>query len=299
MRLVILICFSTLWVSDALSAQKKPVFRKPADRWAYVPSGTLTKAGGDSTAVKAFYMQKTEVSNLDYKEFVAAVAQSGNAQKLKTVLPDTLVWHMPNAYNEPYVEYYFRHPAYAHYPVVGVSHEAAELYCDWLTDVYNARLKELFPKLKVKAVEVRLPDENEWIWAAKGGHADAVYPWGAPYLRNAKGDMMCNIACVGDESISRDLKERKFVYRRPEERNMSADNADITAPVKSYWPNDYELYNMAGNVAEMLAQPGTTKGGSWYTGGYDARIDAADPNQGGTQPTAFIGFRPVFTVVPL
>lgn len=293
--------FCLLWLGMPLWAQKKP-FKKPADHWAYIPSGTLKKMDGDTLAVKGFWMFKTEVSNVQYREFVAAVKQSGDVQKLKTILPDTLVWRTRHSYNEPYVEYYFQHPAYANYPVVGVSHEAARLYCAWLTQTYNARLGELFPKLKVKAVNVRLPSEAEWIWAAKGGEADAVYPWGGPYLRNGKGDMMCNIAMIGSENVSRSINGNQFVLVRSGHTSMSGvddDNADITAPVASYWPNGYGLYNMAGNVAEMVAQSGTAKGGSWYTGGYDAQIEAPDPNQGNMEPTAFIGFRPIFTVQPL
>lgn len=299
MRLMF-VCFCSLGLAMGLWAQKKPAFKKTADYWGYVPSGVLKKAGGDSLSVNAFWMHKTEVSNQEYREFVEAVRKSGDAQKLQAVLPDTLVWRMPLSYNEPYVEYYFQHPAYADYPVVGVSYEAANLYCAWLTMVYNAQLGELFPKLKAKAVEVRLPTEMEWVWAAKGGQQHAVYPWGGPYLRNGNGDMLCNIVRMGEESVSRDIKNQTFVVRRFTGGNwMDVDNADITAPVKSYWPNGYDMYNMAGNVAEMVTEAGTAKGGSWYTGGYDAQIEAADPNQGNTAPTSFIGFRPMFTVVPL
>lgn len=289
--------FYVLLLGMPLWAQKKP-FKKQADHWAYIPSGTLKKLEGDTLALNGFWMFKTEVSNRQYKEFVSSVKQSGNTQALKTVLPDTLVWRTGGVYNEPYVEYYFRHPAYADYPVLGVSHEAARLYCAWLTDQYNVRLAELFPKLKVKSLEVRLPTETEWMWAARGGHDLAPYPWGGPFLRNAQGDFMCNIAKLGDESISRNLETKQFVLRTGT-YYYDVSNADITAPVVSYWPNDYGLYNMAGNVAEMVAQSGTAKGGSWYTGGYDAQIGVPDPNQGNTQPTAYIGFRPIFTVVPL
>jgi len=283
---------------DAASAYPKKV----ADTWAYIPSGKIKMMGQkDSTEVKGFWMQKYEVRNRDYLDFVAWVAKNGDAQKLKTALPDTMVWRGPYAYNEPYMLYYFRHPAYYDYPTVGVGYEAAKFYCAWLTEVYNARLAELFPKLDAKAVEVRLPTETEWMWAAKGGHPSAVYPWAGPFLRNPNGDLLCNFQRLGEGAFTRDMKTGKMVLvpLTPTSGYPSKyDYTDVTAPVESYWPNDYGLYNMAGNVAEMVSVAGVSKGGSWYTGGYDARIEAPDPNEGNTVPTAFIGFRPIFTVVP-
>ena len=55
-------------------------------------------------------------------------------------MPDTLVWREKLAYNEPLVEYYFRHPAYRNYPVVGVTWVQANEYCAWRTDRVNEQL---------------------------------------------------------------------------------------------------------------------------------------------------------------
>lgn len=299
MMIRLLFSISILLFTGVNSFAQKALYKHPADHWAPIPSGTCKLGNGDTVGVKAFWMSKTEISNFEYREFVAWVAKSGDTAKLRHILPDTLVWRAKLSYNEPYVEYYFRHPAYADYPVVGVSHEAAKLYCVWLTEIFNARLQELFPKLKARAVEVRLPTETEWVWAARGGHKEMPYPWGGPYLRNAQGDFMCNISRLGDESISFDPKGEPFVIRRSSIDQMTGKSyPDVTAPVKSYWPNDYGLYNMSGNVAEMLAQAGVAKGGSWFTGGYDAQIDAPDPHLGNTAPTSYIGFRPMFVVLP-
>ncbi|MDO8951105.1 MAG: SUMF1/EgtB/PvdO family nonheme iron enzyme [Draconibacterium sp.] len=92
--------------------------------------------------VPSFYMDETEVSNQDYREYVHWLNRvyPGNKPKINSSLPDTTVWRSQLAYNEPYVENYFRHPAYSDYPVVGVSWEQANAYCAWRTDRVNENI---------------------------------------------------------------------------------------------------------------------------------------------------------------
>ncbi len=92
--------------------------------------------------VASFYMDETEVSNQDYREFTHWVQRvyPGDGARLKAILPDSSVWRSDLAYNEPYVTNYFRHPAYAEYPVVGVNWEQANMYCAWRTDRVNEQI---------------------------------------------------------------------------------------------------------------------------------------------------------------
>jgi formylglycine-generating enzyme len=92
--------------------------------------------------VPSFYMDETEVSNLDYREYTYWINRvyPGNKAKINSVLPDTTVWRNQLAYNEPYVQNYFRHPAYSEYPVVGVTWEQASAYCAWRTDRVNEQI---------------------------------------------------------------------------------------------------------------------------------------------------------------
>ncbi len=92
--------------------------------------------------VASFYMDETEVSNQAYREYVHWLGRvyAGNKVKINEALPDTEKWRQQLAYNEPYVENYFRHPAYSDYPVVGVSWEQANAYCSWRTDRVNEQI---------------------------------------------------------------------------------------------------------------------------------------------------------------
>ncbi len=93
-----------------------------------------------SVTVSSFYMDKYEVSNLNWREYLhwMNVVFGPTAPELvKQVLPDTTVWREEMAYNEPYLDNYLRHPAFSFYPVVGVSWKQAMDYARWRTDRVN------------------------------------------------------------------------------------------------------------------------------------------------------------------
>jgi len=89
--------------------------------------------------VSSFYIDETEVRNVDYREYLYWIKRvyTSYPQVYRKALPDTLVWRSPLAYNEPYIEYYLRHPSYNDYPVVGVNWLQATDYCAWRTDRVN------------------------------------------------------------------------------------------------------------------------------------------------------------------
>lgn len=217
-----------------------------------------------------FYASKYEVSNKLYMAFLTSLKKSNKPNLLCIAQPDTLKWKDKSNYNEPYVHYYHAHPAYQDYPVVNINHEAAKLFCEWLTEQYNAD-----PKRKFKKVLFRLPSEKEWIMAAQAGDSSAIYPWEGKELRNKKGQVMYN--------FKRQLKDTLWIDGK------YVENADVTAPVQSYWKNNFGFYNMGGNVAEMMDEKGIAKGGSWRDDSEYLKIDTKYKYEGNAQ--TFIGFR--------
>jgi gliding motility-associated lipoprotein GldK len=143
------------------------------------------------------------------------------------IYPDTLVWvrDFAYSYNEPFTRNYFSHPAYDDYPVVGVNWNMASAFNHWRTQLWNSYSGNV-----VHTEDFRLPTEAEWEWAARGGHQRTSYPWGSYYMRNAKGCPLANF--------------------KPGRGNYGEDGGIITVKATAYFPNDYGLYNMAGNVAE-------------------------------------------------
>jgi len=250
--------------------------------------------------VASFYMDETEVKNIDYREYLYWLRRVyvSYPNVYRNALPDTLVWRSPLGYNDPYVTNYFRHPAYNEHPVVGVSWLQANDYCLWRSDRVNEMLlyKEGYINLDLQQVDAenfntdayllgmyeasvrntrpsmrpgqeegrrvsfedgillpkyRLPSEAEWEYAAQGLVGNTyderiverrIYPWNGHNVRNSsaknRGEMMANFQRGrGDYmGVAGNLNDREH----------------IPGNVKSYWPNDYGLYCMAGNVNEWV-----------------------------------------------
>ena len=148
------------------------------------------------------------------------------------VYPDTLCWvrDFAYSYNEPMAKKYFGHPAFGNYPVVGINWKQATAFCEWRTNYMNGYLES---KKRTAESNFRLPTEAQWEYASRGGKSQSPYPWGGPYLRNKKGCLLANF--------------------KPGRGNYPEDGGFYTVRADAYWPNDFGLYNMAGNVAEWTS----------------------------------------------
>jgi len=221
------------------------------------------------------------------------------------VYPDTLAWirDFTYSFNEPFASLYFWHPSYDDYPVVGVTWKQASAFSIWRTDFLNAHLRA---RGDVDVHNYRLPLESEWEYAARGGLDLSMYPWGGPYTRNYQGCFLANF--------------------KPLRGNYIDDGEVYTAQAASFEPNEFGLYDMAGNVSEWTscayhpsayvfthdlnpdyqfnAKPDdppilkrkTIRGGSWKDIGYFLQVSTRDFEY---QDSAkcFVGFRNVRTYI--
>ncbi|QDO92770.1 gliding motility lipoprotein GldK [Formosa sediminum] len=210
------------------------------------------------------------------------------------VYPDTTAWirDFSYSYNEPMHNDYFWHDAYGEYPVVGVSWKQANAFCQWRTLYKNAYQKD---KKRQYVNSFRLPSEAEWEYAARGGLQAATFPWGGPYAKDDRGCFLANF--------------------KPLRGDYAADQALYTVEAKSYEPNDYNLYNMAGNVAEWVYssydpasyeysssinpivndnsnQRKVVRGGSWKDVAYFLQVSSRDYEYADSA-RSYIGFRTV------
>lgn len=258
------------------------------EQFGFVPSG-LVKLDADTVSVQSFLVSKTEVTNLDYRLFLKDLIATGKHEKYAVAKIDSFNWSKGKVLNEKYAHYYHNHPAYEDYPVVNISREGAQLYCEWLTEKYNALLPS------DQRITFRLPLKTEWIRAACGDNLNASYTWGKPYVRNSQGQFLANFVRIGETSIARNEKGEFVVEPVYPDINDQEDLADIIAPAKSYWQNGFGIYNMNGNVAELLQDQNEVIGGSWYDAPYDIRNQSTKAYTGSSTT---VGFRVVATVNP-
>jgi len=148
--------------------------------------------------------------------------------KIVNVYPDTIMWlrDFQYSYNDPKMKMYFSHPGFANYPVVGVTWEQCQAFCQWRTQYFNSANAN-------KGQDYRLPTEAEWEYAARGGRRMALYPWGGNYVRNNKGCFLANF--------------------KPMRGSYTDDTGATTMKVASFSPNDFGLFDMAGNVSEWTS----------------------------------------------
>ncbi|WP_031426004.1 gliding motility lipoprotein GldK [Flavimarina sp. Hel_I_48] len=245
-----------------------------------------------------------DVDKLDFKftyldvEEAARQKNGSRSDYIRTetvnIYPDTTVWikDFAYSYNEPMHNDYFWHTAYDNYPVVGVTWEQARAFCNWRTLYKNSYKKS---RNQQQVNRFRLPSEAEWEYAARGGLQGATYPWGGPYAKNDRGCFMANF--------------------KPLRGDYAADQALYTVEADSYNPNDYDLYNMAGNVAEWVEssydpnsyeymstmnpdvpdpdnQRKVVRGGSWKDVAYFLQVSTRDYEYADSA-RSYIGFRTV------
>jgi formylglycine-generating enzyme required for sulfatase activity len=227
------------------------------------------------------YACKFEVSNHEYLIFLNEIRKTKGEAAYQQNLPDTMIWRSPLGYMEKFVQYYLRHPAFGDYPVVGVNYEQAENYCNWLTNSTNESINDK----QIKKTHFRLPTEEEWELAALGGlPKGTIFPWGTESIRSEKGKYKGVILANCNGGSGDFLGSSGYLN----------DGLNVTCQVSDYWPNNFGIYHMAGNVAEMVALPYPDaeklicKGGSWNKGSHKMVISSRDTFE---VAASWVGFR--------
>lgn len=237
-----------------------------------------------------FYMQNTEVSNLEYRTFLFDLLINGEKETFLKAKPKQELWKkVPAAANGSWLtEVYFSDERFNAYPVVNITPEGAELYCIWLSNLTNNKIL------------ARLPYEIEWIRAAKGENSQAVYPWTGELFSDKNNCYLANF-CIQNQQADKGTSNSKECKIK----NMngysvaeySGGESIVLSKVLSFEHNDYGMSCMSGNVAEMVYLNNTkkvvTKGGSWNSKPEDCKLFKQEELNNIDKANAMTGFRPV------
>ena len=245
-----------------------------------------------------YFIKATEVSNKEYRTFLFDLLIKGRKEEFLQAKPEQSLW--TNAAGQTafkdMAKTYFSDKKYDDFPVVNITQVGAELYCKWLMEELNVQRAS---DSKIAKLEIRLPNQTEWLYAAKAGRPGAKYSWPHDSVQNLANCFMANCC----------LQKLKEEIRYPICNNhhktdtscyttagmMLRDSSVATVLVWSYNPNAYGLYTMCGNVSELVysddAKSTKALGGNWASDFKHLMLDSESEFTINPGASPMIGFR--------
>ena len=269
----------------------------------YIPSGTF-EYKNTPTSVQAFYMHGSEVTNQEYKTFLFDLLIQDRKEEFLKAKPDQTQWIKDSRLDAQSLETrkimqdgYFSDKSFGDFSVNNVSREGAQMFCAWLTtEINNYNSEKGIPLIN----DLRLPEKEEWIYAASEGGKHKTYSWGTDSLTTTHKKKKYFVANFSVNSYDGDLNSISLQENRGDTSGVSTYYYMYYLYTAATWMEQkrgFGLMQMCGNMAEMVYENGVpgTVGGGWLSPASELKMSAEDPNSGKTDPDLNIGFRFVVT----
>ncbi|WP_187264102.1 SUMF1/EgtB/PvdO family nonheme iron enzyme [Pontibacter beigongshangensis] len=270
---------------------------------------------------KNLFIDRAEITNMHWNGYLHALKRDSSLEAYLRALPDTSLWDSVDRTGNM-KKTYLRYIRFRFYPVVGISYEQALAFNKWRSTVStenynqykNRSLTQKNPKERYKvSFRWRLPTIEEWERAAAGGLDPASHPYGIkqraifttinpnhqiidsmghdrPELRKQLKYHLRYNPVPDFNCISTFGNGFRFGYFQPHHTPIFFDNH---RPISVNKPNNFRIYDLIGNVAEMTAEKGIAKGGSWAHLMQYAQIKNVQKYE---EPRIWLGFRSVCEV---
>lgn len=200
---------------------------------------------GTVEIVDNFFYDEGEIRNSDWREYIFDLRDmhGEDSNIYLHALPDTQIWQVNESNKAVLKNTYFWHPSYNNHPVVGISHQQAKAYCAWRTKAVEKMMLGLNMEI-TKKFEYRLPTRTEWELVA-----------GAGYSKSKLKQVQKHKNKYGENA--------RFHNMRYKEESEDNNDESSPCPTINYLPNKFCIYNIYGNIAEMVSDPGIAMGGSY------------------------------------
>lgn len=264
-----------------------------------IPSYKTVHAG-ESVILDGFAIRNVGITNLEYKAFLAdLLARNRNEEYLICeVHSENWAKHgCPKLANE-----YFQQKTYNDFPVVNISYEAARLFCKWLEEETGDYIRQ--NNLKLKALNIRLPYDEEWVFSAREGYAKIAFEKGYNTIYDESAGLVNRSFTNRVELVKKHAERVDTLYSYYATNRYGWPEKDMTdffatglkyydcEPVDTIFSERMKVLGKFGHVSEMVPQKNNNKlwlsGLSWKSKEEYLKLEQEFKNNASSP---FVGFR--------
>lgn len=231
-----------------------------------------TVYAGEPVVLDGFSIRNVGITNLEYKAFLADLLAQNRDEEYLICEVRTENWKKqgyPNLAND-----YFQDKTYNDFPVVNISYDAAKLFCTWLARETKVYIQQ--NNLKLKDIQIRLPYDEEWVFAAREGYAKIAFEKGYNTIYDEAVGLVNRSFTNRVELVKKHAESVDTLYSYYATNHYGWPEKEITdffatgigycntEPLDTIYPERMKVLGKFGHVSEIVPQKTSTK--LWLSG---------------------------------